>query len=375
MRLSTAVLALVLAAGVSFAQRHKVNINTETPEGQLLQQIGQESDEAKKTALLEQFVAKYPKHDSIGWVYAQLQPAYLKAGQFDKALDTGEKLLAMDPDDLETAHQNLKAAEAKKDPDLVRKWSNQTSQIAQKVAASAKPKEEDEVEDWKKRVDFAKQVNTYTEYSLYATALQTPDPRKKIELIEALQQRAPQSEYLAKSQPALFLAYRQAGDNDKAVAVAEKVLATDQSNEDMLLVVADSYLQKKREPDRVLAYSAKMIEVMNGKPKPEGVSDADWEGRKKLILGLGHWMTGKLYFGQNKYSLADKSLRQALPFVDSNTELKADTLFHLALANYKMEKIQDAVDFNKACAAIKSRYQAQAAKNLAAIRSQYRGVK
>ena len=44
----------------------------------------------------------------------------------------------------------------------------------------------DAVEDWKRRVDFAKQLDTYTEYSLYAASLQTTDPNKRVQLGEAL---------------------------------------------------------------------------------------------------------------------------------------------------------------------------------------------
>src|SRR5947207_4611559 len=160
------ILTLALAAGTALAQRHKLgNFNAETPEGQLLQQIGQAPDEAKKIALMEEFEAKAPKHEAIGWVYAQMQVAYVKAGQSDKALAVGDKLIAMDPDDLEAAHQNLKAAEAKKDPELIRKWSDKTSQVCRKVAASPQPKEAGEVDEWKRQVDYAKQVDTYTEYS------------------------------------------------------------------------------------------------------------------------------------------------------------------------------------------------------------------
>ena len=63
----------------------------------------------------------------------------------------------------------------------------------------------------------------------------------------------------------------------------------------MLLVVADSYLQQKKEPEKVHAYSAKIVEIMSAKPKPEGASDADWTARKNLVTGLAHYMSGKLY--------------------------------------------------------------------------------
>src|SRR6266481_10142044 len=87
------LLALLLAAG-ALAQRHKVNINTETPEGQALQQIGQESDEAKKLAACEKFTQDYPKSENLAWVYAEMQPLYVKANQPDKAVEAGEKIMA-----------------------------------------------------------------------------------------------------------------------------------------------------------------------------------------------------------------------------------------------------------------------------------------
>src|ERR1700736_6124924 len=187
MRLNTLILLLIVTGGAALAQRHKLGtVNAETPEGQLLQQIGQSEDEAKKLALMEKFAGQAPTHEAIGWVYEQMQASYLKAGQPDKALEIGDKLVAMDADDLDAAHQNLKAAEAKKDPDLIRKWPNQPSQIAQKVIASPQPKDAEEVDAWKKSVDFAKQLDTYTEYSLFSAAMQTQDPRKRIELADAL---------------------------------------------------------------------------------------------------------------------------------------------------------------------------------------------
>lgn len=368
------VMLALLAAASLLAQRHKVNINTETPEGQLLQQIGQESDDAKKLALLEKFTQDYGKSENLAWVYAQMQPLYTKASQPDKAIEIGDKLIALDPDDLETALAALKASEAKKDPDLVKKWSNTTGQIAQKVMASPQPKDEDEAENWKKSVDYAKQVNTYSEYSLYATALQTTDARKKADLIETLEQRNPKSQYLAEVKPLLFQAYRQAGDNAKAVAMAENILGTDPNNDEMLLVVTDSYMQHNQSPDKVMANSNKLLEVMSTKPKPDGVSDADWESRKKTINALAHFWIGKVYFNEKKYAPADKELRVALPLAEGNNTMKAETLFMLGYSNFKMENIMDALKFNQQCAAIKSPFQSQAAKNVSVIKSQYRAV-
>jgi tetratricopeptide (TPR) repeat protein len=308
-------------------------------------------------------------------VLEQLQGIYVKAAQPDKIISAGEKLLALDPEDPEAALQCLKAAEAKKDAAAIRKWSAMASANARKMAAAPKPAEAEKAEDWKNQVDYAKQVDTYTDYALYRAAIESRDPKVTIELCEELQRRSPQSEYMPKTVNPLFVAYRQAGANDKAVALAETVLAKDQSNEDMLLVVADSYLQTKKEPEKVHAYTAKIVGLMAAKPKPEAVSDADWTARRNLVTGLAHYMNGKLYYNEANFSKADQELRSALPLVEGNATLKPEVLYLLGFANYKLDKPQEAANFYKACAAIKGPFQATAAKNLQGIQAQYRGVK
>lgn len=378
MRVLALVAALLLVAAPASPQRHKFTINTETPEGQLLAQIGQEEDPAKKLALLEQFAAQHPKHEGIGWVYSQLVPAYTKAGQPDKALAAGDKLLAMDPGDLETAHAALQAAEAKKDPEAVLTWAVKVSDLARKVAQSEKPQDEDEAEEWKRRVDFAKQLDVYTEYSLYAMALQTTDPAKKIALSETLQQHSPQSQYLPQITGQLFAAYVQAGDSQKAVALAEKLIEKDQTNEDMMLFVADSHRQQQKEPDKVYALCATVLEVVKTKPKPEDVAEAAWEQRQVQISGRAHYISGMTYAAESKWAQADEALRAALPGIKDSQHMTAEALFYLGLANFRLgergdtNRIIDAVRFNEQCAAIPGPYQSRARTNLKAIRAQYR---
>lgn len=378
MKLSTVAVVLLLAAGAAAAQRHQITINAETPEGQLLQQIGQESDETKKIAMLEQFTTQYPKHEGVAWVYEQLVAAYAKANQPDKLLATGEKLLALDPADAEDAHTCLKAAlEAKRDPDLVLKWAVITSDAARKVAQSPKPADEGEVENWTRRVDFAKQVDIYTEYALYAMAIQTPDPKKKILLGDTLEQRNPQSQYITQAAEQRFLAYLRVGENDKALALAEKTLEKDQTNAEMMLAVADSYRAKKNE-EKVAELTGKAIQAAATKPKPEGVSDADWNTWRTQITGRAHYVLGVTYAALERWAQTDQSLRAALPGIGGSPEMKAEALFYLGLANYRLaekgdtERARDAVRFSEQCAAIPGPFQGPARTNVRAIQRVYR---
>jgi hypothetical protein len=60
MRICSLVLVpfLSLAAASFSGQRQEVTIHNRTPEGRLLQQVNEESDDAKKVALMERFLAQ-----------------------------------------------------------------------------------------------------------------------------------------------------------------------------------------------------------------------------------------------------------------------------------------------------------------------------
>ncbi len=373
------VLGFTLAIPCGIAQRHRLSdINAETPEGALLQQIGQEENESKKLALLEQFAAAHPKHEAILWVLDQLYPAYAKANQPGKALEVCEKLLAADPEDARGAHGCLKVAESTKDPDQILAWSERGSQVARRVAALPKPSGEDEAEEWKERVDFATQFDVYTEYSLYAAALAAADARKKQELMEALERRNEKYEHLPVLRDLVFRALLQAQDTTGAAALAERLAEKGQANEDMLLVVADGALNAKQY-DKAIAHAARLIAAMEGKAKPDNLDEAAWTARKNALLGRAHYIEGVAYGVQNKHSQCDKTLRAGLPYMSGDNQLLAGAYFYLGLANFKLgdvknpvkERILDALRFNELCAGIKSPFQAQAQKNIKAIRSQY----
>src|SRR5262249_31887273 len=209
---------------------------------------------------------------------------------------------------------------------------------ARKMSAAPQPKEADEVAAWKASLEYAKQVDSYADYAIYRAALESRDPKATIDLAETLRQQSPNSDYAGKLVQPLFIAYRNANDNAKAVAFAEQILATDQSSEDMLLVVADSYAQQNKEPAKVHAYSTKSAEIMAAKPKPEGMGDADWNNRKTLVTGLAHYMSGKLYYLEKNYAKADTELRAALPMMETNADMKPEVLFFLGFSNYQLKK-------------------------------------
>jgi tetratricopeptide (TPR) repeat protein len=176
-----------------------------------------------------------------------------------------------------------------------------------------------------------------------------------------------------------FQIYRQMGDTEKALAMAEKGLQSDPGNVDMLMMLADSVFRKDdaRQRERVIGYTGKVIEVLESKTAPEKMSEEDWAKYRSQVLGIAYYMGGVSNNLNNAWARADAMLRAALPYIKDDPAIEATLLYHLGLANYRMadkggsSRPVDALKFMRRCAAIKSPFQEQAAKNVEAIKSEY----
>ena len=365
----------VLCSPVAFSQGLVIEVTT--MEGQLLQSIDAEKDPAKKLVLLEDFAKKFPNHEAVTWVLSHIQQHYLTTKQYDKVLETGMKSLSVDPTELSAAHNCLKAAEALKDANLVKLWSTQTWQLARRNLQLKKPEfgDENDVAEWKQKLEYARQVEQYTEYALYFASLQSKDPNVKSNFIELLEQRNPMSEYLAQMRTAHTTVVRQV-DIEEAVAAAESQFAKGAYNEDLLHMVATHLMQKRRDPEKVINYSLKLLDMLTTASKPEDMSDADWNKKKVNMVGTSHWMIGLLSSTQNQFKLADTHLRAALPYL-KNSDMLAGAYYHLGFVNYQLAeageriRIHDAVKFTKDCININSAVQHQATENLKAMKAEY----
>ena len=279
--------------------------------------------------------------------------------------------------DVEAAYNKLKEAETRKDPDGILEWARKTSAAARQVASQPKPAGGDELDAWKRDTDYSAQVDTYTEYSLQASVAAGLPPEKTIALTEALESQNPKSQYLGLIYNLYLAALQKAGQTAKMMTAAEKRMAVDPGNEELLLILADGYMNQK-ETAKSTEYANRLIETMKSKAKPDTVSDSDWDKRRNSILAQGYWIAGINYGSLNQYKDADKNLRAALPLIQGKDQLLGPALFYLGVANYNMAKpakdkklAADAVKFSDQSAAIKGPYQDQARKNAVSIRREF----
>lgn len=359
------IAALVFLVLPAFTQqRQNFIINIGTPEGQALQSIGQESDDAKKLALMQEFLEKYPQHEGAGWVAAQLEAAYTKDKQYDKALEAAGKVGADGPNELDVAFNAVKAADAKGDAEQVKKWGTRTIEAARKITGTGKPPADD---DEKHAIEYARDVGNYAEFAFYSTILKTKDPKQTIDLAEALEKVNPKSQYLWLATPSYVRA-----TGAKACATASRLAAADSRNAEASLVAADCSWRAGK-ADGVVSNASRAVEALNSRPKVEGGSEGVKMGSANFYLGTGYAM-------QQKWGPANKSLRAALPSLKGEPITYANALFSLGLANYTLGKalgdktqMREGLKFFEQSAEIASNVQDQAARNARLIRTELGG--
>jgi len=352
------MVTLAFLALPGLAQR-QVSFNASTPEGQLLQQIGQSPDDDKKITLMEDFLSKYPKSENAAWVGGQLELAYNQQKQFDKSLAAAEKAYSGGPNDVDLGFNAIKAAEGKDDIEEIKKWAGRTSEVAQKVASKT-PANDDEKAD----VSHAKEVGSYAEYSLYAQVLKAKDAKAAADLGEALEKANPKSQYLWLASPKYL-----ASLGAKGCATATKLATADGKNAEAFLFAADCGWRGANAP-AVLSNANKALEALNSRPKVDGGNEGGKSGQANFFIGIGNAM-------QQRWGPANKALRAALPSIKGEPTYEANALFSLGMANYQLGKsigdrgqMREGLRFFEQAAAIKSNVQDQATRNAAAIRAE-----
>ncbi|HEY9140682.1 MAG TPA: hypothetical protein VIN93_07305 [Bryobacteraceae bacterium] len=268
--------------------------------------------------------------------------------------------------DVDTDYQNLQDAVAKKDVATIKTLAAETSALARQEMAKPADTDPDAA---KKRLDDLRAIDTYTEYALYATAVQS-EGSVMVDLIATLEKQNPKSKYLDLGYGPYLAALAKTGSSAKITEIAEKALANFPENPYLLDPLARSAASHGQN-DRTIAYSTRLIALWNSHAKPpEGISEAEWNRERDATLGPAYYMAGMAYAATSHPVDADKYLRAALPYAKGNTTTYATALFQLGLANYQYGKmtmnkarILEGAKFSEQCAGIQSSMTQQAWKN------------
>jgi len=254
-------------------------------------------------------------------------------------LATGQ--VAIFADDLDDALQAMKDNQSSKDAAKTKELAAASHATAQKWMTATAPTDA-EKENYEARARYAKEVDSYSEYSLYAMAIQS-DARTAMDLISTLQKQNPKSKYLEMP--------------------------------DLLIMQADAALGRK-DTAGALTYANRLIASANAKA-PEGISADAWEHSKTAGLGRAYWIAGVIQGEQKRDKDCDRNLRAALPLIKGNTAMLGPALFYLGVANYNLArltlskaKMLEAAKFSEDSAKIAGPYQDQAYKNASLMKTE-----
>ena len=161
-----------------------MDINTGSPEGQLITQASSSEDTAEKIQLLETFVEEYSDDHAIDWVRLQLQSHYLETQNFTKVVEHGKAIQEVAPEDIEVLHNLTKGYEGTQEWAALLPHLLATKAVADAEAGVENYEDADEQETalWKGQVEYAEGVLQYVEYSLYTSSFKITDPANKDQL-------------------------------------------------------------------------------------------------------------------------------------------------------------------------------------------------
>lgn len=260
--------------------------------------------------------------------------------------------------DLDATFQSLKEAVEKKDSEAVKKLAAETHEIASADTS-----------------DHGKEVDLYTEYALYATAIQG-EPATTVDLLSTLEAQNPKSKYFDLGYARYFVALHQTGAGAKIPAIAEKALANVPDNTDVLKVLTETAMAKNQ-TDKALGLGKRLVAAASKRPKPEGMPEAEFEKDRNTNLGYGNLVAGLVLTAKTQYFEANKSLRAALPLIQGNQGWVGTCLFQLGIVNYQLGKqllnkaqVREAAKFSEQAAAIKGPNQQQAWTNAQVMKTE-----
>lgn len=359
-RIFTFLFALLFALAAS-AERYKLTFVPGSPAGEQLELIQHQIETSRKIEQIEWFLKVFPQHEAGAYLLEWMQSYYARGNNHARTIETGERLLALHPDDFDAIWRCRTAAEKAGDKAAFAKWNTRALEIAAKIVRGPRPPNVDDP-TWKQTIDVAKGLLENEEYEVFTAALLLNSPREKIAALERFNTKYPLSKYAVQIWSHLMPLYRAQADNPKALYAATKLLLADPANIDALLLSGQIMLEQRTNYAKIQAHGQRILELAAKLP-------ADRQG---YYAGAAQLMIGNTYVNSNNFAMADKHLRAALPYMKGMGSTEAAVLFYLGWANYNMEKYPEAAAYFQQCSTFGGQFGEQASRNITAMQRERR---
>jgi tetratricopeptide (TPR) repeat protein len=369
MRCFGVVALVLLSAGAVEAQQigKFVPIAAGSDEDKALTEINGTSDPAQKLALIDKFSSDLGKGDMAAVADELYVNYYLGQKDYDKAFEYGEKLFAVDPDNFNNAVNMIRAANEKGDGDKVIAYGERAAGILQRYHAAGPPSGTEQ-QAWDRQKAGALESNKdnilYVEQSVYLVEYKTADPGKRAARLAQFAELFPDSPYATQALGVAATSYQQAQNTAKMLEVANGLLVKDPNNIGMLLLLSDYYSEKGEQLDKAATSAKKAIDLLGTAPKPDGVTDEQWQQQVSLQKGLALSALGQVNLEKKDNATAVDNLKAAAPLLKPDPGSYGRNQYRLGFALLNLKRNTEAKDAFTQAAAVNSPYKALAEAKL-----------
>src|SRR6516225_2187145 len=189
-----------------------------------------------------------------------------------------------------------------------------------------------------------KEIKDPAEYNAYVNAAQQSDPKAKAQALEAFLQTYPNSVMKVDATEQLMAAYQQAGDGQKTLDAANRVLQLDPNNVRALALLAYNYRmaaaqggpQMQQNLQSAEKYGQQGLQALHNMSKPEGMSEADFTKFHNELTAIFDGAVGFAALQRKDYANASKDFSEAV--ADESQPNIAD-LYPLATADLESNPV------------------------------------
>jgi len=195
------------------------------------------------------------------------------------------------------------------------------------------------------------QAKTKEEYQAYVAASQQPTLDAAEKAADDFATKFPDSQLRAPLYRTLVQKFYQAGDADKVLENAKKVLAIE-PNDTMSLVMAstmlaettrDTDLDKDQKYEQSVQYAQKAVDTVDtGLKFPPSVAPEQAQQIKNLLLSMAQASMGFVEMARNNYPLSEQHFQKAVELNPSQPD--PTNYLRLAVAQDKQQKYQPALE-------------------------------
>jgi hypothetical protein len=190
-----------------------------------------------------------------------------------------------------------------------------------------------------------KEIKDPAEYNAYVNAAQQSDPAAKATALESFLQTYPNSVMKTDAMELLMGAYQQAGNQQKTIDSANRLLQADPTNIRALALLAYSnrMMALQGGPNAVQSaqqaadFGKRGLSALQNMQKPEGVSDADFTKLKQETSVIFNGAAGFGALNTKDYASAQKNLKDAVTTAGANASFL--DVYQLALADLEASPV------------------------------------